>query len=48
MAAGYWNVEPLRHDREDLHLGQMRSLAHALSNGRRQARQLRTLGSMSR
>ncbi len=47
LSAGYWSAEPLRHDREDLHLWQMRSPAHALLNGRRQARQSRTLGSMS-
>ena len=47
LAAGNWRAVPLRHDDEDLHLGQMRSPAHALVNGCRQARQLRTLGSMS-
>ena len=47
MAAPYWNAEPLRHECKDLHLGQMRSPAHALLNRRRQARQLRTLESMS-
>ncbi len=47
LAAGNWRAEPLRQDDEDLHLGQIRSPAQALVNGRRQARQLRTLGSMS-
>ncbi len=42
-----WRSEPLRHDTEDLHLRQMRSPAHELVNGRRQERQLRTLGSIS-
>jgi hypothetical protein len=42
-----WGAEPLRHADEDLHLGQMRSPAHPLVNGRKQARQSRTLGSMS-
>ncbi len=37
----------MRHDDECLHLGQMRSPAHSLVNGRRQERQLRTLGSMT-
>ncbi len=37
----------MRHNDEDLHLRQMRSPAHALVNGRRQERQLRTLGSIS-
>ena len=42
-----WGAEPLRHADEDLHLGQMRSPAHPLVNGRKQARQSRTLESMS-
>ena len=36
----------MRHHDECLHLGQMRSPAHSLVNGRRQERQLRTLGSI--
>ena len=43
----YLVVTPLRHDDEDLHFGQIRSPAHSLLNGVRQARQLRTLGATS-
>ncbi len=46
--ATQWGAEPPRHHRWDLHLRQMRSPAHSLVNGRRQERQLRTLGSCSR
>jgi len=45
--AGNCGTEPARHEDEDLHLRQMRSPAHALSNGSRQARQWRTLVSVS-
>jgi hypothetical protein len=40
-------TDPLRHDDEDLHFGQIRSPVHSLGNGRRQARQSRTFGAIS-
>jgi hypothetical protein len=47
LAATNGRLEPLRHDDEDLHLWQIRSPTQVLLNGRRQARQSRSLGAPS-